>query len=88
MQTYRHILKAVLLVRKQLPDGRLGSKVSILLYFFEPKPPSGTVGSNISLMTEQLWTYSSIHIHPFFLPKSLFSMQLNQVLVLQLQCLV
>ena len=32
--------------------------------------------------------YSSIHIRPFFLPKSLFSMQLNQVPILQLQGLV
>ena len=35
------LLKAVLSVSKQLPDGRSGSKVPILLYFVKPKRPSG-----------------------------------------------
>ena len=45
IQTIIHVTtKAVLSVRKhltkQLPDGRFGSKVPILLYFVEPKSPS------------------------------------------------
>ena len=37
---------------ENLPDGRFGSKVPILLYFVKPKRPS--VRSNVSLLTEQL----------------------------------